>query len=92
MRPAALDAPTAKAGNLVFASGQIASVDGSGVAPQARIDPAFPYYGSSIKRQTRFILDKLSKIFEAAGLAHDGGAAGRMQLEGLGEVEAGADE
>ena len=71
MRPAALDAPAVKAGNLVFASGQIASADGSGVAPQARIDPAFPYYGSAIKRQTRFILDKLSKTFKAVGTSLD---------------------
>jgi enamine deaminase RidA (YjgF/YER057c/UK114 family) len=71
VRLAALDAPAAKAGHLVFACGQIASVDGAGVAPEARIDPAFPYYGSAIKRQTRFILDKLSKTFEAAGTSLD---------------------
>src|SRR5262249_47259009 len=71
VRLGALDAPAAKTGHLVFASGQIASVDGAGVAPEARIDPAFPYYGSAIKRQTRFILDKLSKTFEAAGTSLD---------------------
>jgi enamine deaminase RidA (YjgF/YER057c/UK114 family) len=71
VRLAALDAPPAKAGHLVFASGQIASVDGAEVAPAGRIDPAFPYYGSAIKRQTRFILDKLSKTFEVAGTSLD---------------------
>ena len=34
---------------------------------EARIDPAFPYYGSSIKRQTRYILQKLDAKFKAAG-------------------------
>ena len=61
-----------RAGNLVFASGQIASDNVSGVAAEARIDPAFPYYGSGIKRQTRYILDKLAKAFgtEGTGLEH----------------------
>ncbi len=67
MRPHAPDAPAVQAGNLVFAAGQIASDDRSGVAAEARIDPAFPYYGSSIKRQTRYILQKLGAKFEAAG-------------------------
>jgi reactive intermediate/imine deaminase len=71
VRPAAPDAGPVEAGPLIFASGQIASADGEGVAPEARIDPAFPYYGSAIKRQTRFILDKLSKTFEAAGTSLD---------------------
>lgn len=56
----------ARAGNLVFASGQIAC-DDSGVAAETRIDPAFPYYGSAIKRQTRYILDKLANVFAAQG-------------------------
>jgi len=60
-----------RAGNLVFASGQIAS-DKKGLAAEAGIDPAFPYYGSAIKRQTRYILDKLAKAFanEGTGLEH----------------------
>lgn len=63
---------TAQAGHLVFAAGQIAS-DGcaSGIAPEARIDPAFPYYGSSIKRQTRYILEQLAGSFKAAGTSLD---------------------
>lgn len=56
-----------RAGNLVFASGRLASDGRDGVAPKARIDPAFPYYGSSVKKQTRFILDTLKAEFEAAG-------------------------
>jgi enamine deaminase RidA (YjgF/YER057c/UK114 family) len=59
--------PAQRAGNLVFASGLIASEEGQGLARTARIDPAFPYYGSAIKRQTRFVLEKLGKIFAEAG-------------------------
>jgi enamine deaminase RidA (YjgF/YER057c/UK114 family) len=60
-----------RAGHLLFASGQLASDGRTGVAPEARIDPAFPYYGSSIKRQTRYILEKLKAELEAAGSSMD---------------------
>jgi enamine deaminase RidA (YjgF/YER057c/UK114 family) len=58
-------------GNLVFAAGQLGSDFKTGVPAEARIDPAFPYYGSDIKRQTRFILDNLQKTFAAAGSSFD---------------------
>lgn len=76
MRPAsvrsAAPAPLAnyteayKVGHLVFAAGQIASDYQTGIPSEARIDPSFPFYGSEIKRQTRYILDNLSRTFEAA--------------------------
>lgn len=56
-----------RAGDFVFAAGQIASDYATGVAKEARVDPAFPYYGSSIKSQTRYILNNLKNTFEAAG-------------------------
>ena len=61
-----------KAGDLVFASGRLATDGHTGVAAEARIDPAFPYYGSGIKKQTRYILQQLQAEFEAAGtsMAH----------------------
>jgi len=59
------------AGETLYAAGQIASDYKTGVAPEARQDPAFPYYGSEIKQQTRFILGNLKKTFEAAGSALD---------------------
>jgi enamine deaminase RidA (YjgF/YER057c/UK114 family) len=65
--PPAPETPIARAGNLVFAAGRIASDDRTGIATEARIDPAFPYYGSSIKKQTRYILKQLAATFEAAG-------------------------
>jgi len=33
--------------------------------------PAFPYYGSAIKRGTRYILENLAKTFRAAGSSLD---------------------
>jgi enamine deaminase RidA (YjgF/YER057c/UK114 family) len=59
------------AGDLVFAAGQLASDFDTGVAPEARVDPAFPYYGSAIKKQARYILENLKKTFEAAGSSLD---------------------
>jgi Endoribonuclease L-PSP len=38
---------------------------------RGRFDPAFPYYGSSIKKQTRYILNNLKRTFEAAGSSLD---------------------
>ncbi len=56
---------------MVFAAGQIASDFSTGIAPEAQVDPAFPYYGSSIKKQTRYILSNLKNTFEAAGSSVD---------------------
>ena len=54
-------------GNLVFAAGQLASDFVTGVPPEATTNNAFPFYGSEIKAQTRYILDNLVRTFEAAG-------------------------
>jgi reactive intermediate/imine deaminase len=56
-----------RAGHLVFAAGQLASDFVTGVPPEASTNKAFPFYGSEIKAQTRFILDNLITTFEAAG-------------------------
>jgi enamine deaminase RidA (YjgF/YER057c/UK114 family) len=66
-RPIANYSEAIRVGNLIFAAGQIASDFATGVAPEARVDPAFPYYASAIKRQTRYILANLKNTFEAAG-------------------------
>jgi reactive intermediate/imine deaminase len=55
------------AGETLYAAGQIASDYKTGVAPEARQDPAFPYYGSDIQKQTRYVLQNLRRVFEAAG-------------------------
>ena len=66
-KPLAHYTPAARAAPLVFAAGQIASDYRTGVPPEARVDPAFPYYGSAIKKQTRYILENLARTFQAAG-------------------------
>jgi len=58
-------------GDFVFAAGQIASDYAAGVPRTARVDPAFPYYGSDIKRQTRYVLENLAKTLNAAGTSLD---------------------
>jgi reactive intermediate/imine deaminase len=70
-KPLAHYTPAARAGHLVFAAGQLASDFKHGVAPEARVDPAFPYYGSAIKKQTRYILENLAATFKAAGTSLD---------------------
>jgi len=55
------------AGETLYAAGQIASDYKTGVPPEARQDPAFPYYGSDIQKQTRYILTNLRSVFQAAG-------------------------
>jgi len=55
------------AGDTLYAAGQIASDYKTGVPPEARQDPAFPYYGSHIQKQTRYVLENLASVFQAAG-------------------------
>jgi len=69
--PLGNDAEAVRAGDLIFAAGQVASADQIGVAPEARVNPAFPYYGSPIKQQTRYILNHLQHTFAAVGSSLD---------------------
>ena len=70
-RPLANYTEAFRVGDLVFAAGQLATDFKTGVPPQARTHPNFPYYGSDIKLQTAYILDNLAKTFAAAGGALD---------------------
>ncbi len=58
-------------GDHIYAAGQIASDYRTGIPAEARTDPAFPYYGSDIQRQTRYVLENLQKTFGAAGASLD---------------------
>ncbi|MEX2642858.1 MAG: RidA family protein, partial [Acetobacterales bacterium] len=59
--------PAFRVGDLLFASGRIA-VDASGMVPlEATVHPTWPNYGSAIKLQTRWVLDRLAETFAAAG-------------------------
>jgi enamine deaminase RidA (YjgF/YER057c/UK114 family) len=53
--------------NFIFAACHLASDFSTGIAPEARRNNAFPYYGSDIKLQTTYIMEGLKQIFEAAG-------------------------
>jgi len=54
-------------GDTLYAAGQIASDYRTGVPPEARRDPAFPYYASDIQRQTRYVLQNIASVYRAAG-------------------------
>jgi enamine deaminase RidA (YjgF/YER057c/UK114 family) len=70
-RPMAHYSEAVVAGDLVFAAGQLASDFKTGVPPEARRHPSFPYYGSDIELQTEYILGNLAKTFRAAGSSLD---------------------
>lgn len=65
--PAVHDSQAISVGDTLYAAGQLASDNKTGVAPDARQDPAFPFYGSDIQKQTRYILQNLRSVVEAAG-------------------------
>src|SRR5262249_18986742 len=70
-RPLANYSEAMVAGPWIFAAGQLASDFKTGVPAVARKHPNFPFYGSDIKLQTRFVLENLKKTFEAAGSSLD---------------------
>ena len=75
-------------GNLIFAAGQLASDFKTGIPAAARKDPAFPFYGSDIKKQTRFILDNLQQTFAAAGGSLDDVLKAQVFLTDLNDFNA----
>ena len=77
-----------RAGGLVFAAGQLPSDFETGIPPEARVDPAFPFYGSDIKKRTRYVLDNLARTFEAAGSSLDHVVKAQVFLEDLNEFNA----
>ena len=77
-----------RAGGLVFAAGQLPTDFKTGIPPEARTDPAFPYYGSDIKKRTHYVLKNLAKTFEAAGSSLDHVVKAQVFLEDLNEFDA----
>jgi reactive intermediate/imine deaminase len=70
-KPLAAYTEATRAGDFVFAAGQLASDFKTGVPKEARKDPNFPFYGSDIKLQTRFVMEHLKNTFAAAGTTLD---------------------
>jgi enamine deaminase RidA (YjgF/YER057c/UK114 family) len=60
-----------RTGGLVFMSGQNASDQRGSVVSEALLNPAFPYYGSAIKKQTRYILAQVDEELRSAGISMD---------------------
>ena len=56
-----------RAGPYLFISGQMATDYRQGVPPEARPDPNFPAYSSSIKRQVEYIYKNVEAVCRAAG-------------------------
>jgi len=86
-KPLAHYTPAVRVGDLVFAAGQLASDFKTGVPKEARIDPAFPYYGSDIKKQTRYILENLARTFKAAGTSLEHVVKAQVFLTDLGHFD-----
>jgi enamine deaminase RidA (YjgF/YER057c/UK114 family) len=59
------------AGDLVFLAGQLASDFQTGVAPEARVDPAFRFYGSEIESQTDYVTKNIETVLKACGSSLD---------------------
>jgi reactive intermediate/imine deaminase len=70
-KPLAAYTEATRVGDFVFAAGQLASDFKTGVPKEARKDPNFPFYGSDIKLQTRFVMEHLKNTFAAAGTTLD---------------------
>lgn len=60
-------AQAVKAGPFLFLSEQLATDYKHGLAPEARVDPNFPYFSSGIKQQVKYILKNVEAICQAAG-------------------------
>jgi reactive intermediate/imine deaminase len=84
-KPLANYSEAVRIGELVFAAGQLASDFKTGVAPEARRHPSFPYYGSDIQLQTEYILKNLQRTFEAAGSSLDHVVKAQVFLTDLGD-------
>jgi reactive intermediate/imine deaminase len=56
-----------RAGDLIFLAGQLASDWKTGVPAHLRRRPGYPFYGSDIKDQTRYVLENIKANLEDAG-------------------------
>ncbi|MBK6657309.1 MAG: hypothetical protein IPG43_03740 [Proteobacteria bacterium] len=66
-RPRVAYSPAVKAGPFVFVSGQLASDLNTGTPQRATINPNFPWHGSEISRQTRYIGENIEACLKAGG-------------------------
>jgi enamine deaminase RidA (YjgF/YER057c/UK114 family) len=77
--------PAVRVGDLVFVAGQMATDFRTGVSPEARVNGTF-WEGSSIRRQTEFVLKNLAAALEAAGSAMDHVVKAQIYLADLADL------
>lgn len=66
-KPLAHEPQAVKAGPFLFFSNQFATDFQTGVPPEARVDPNFPYYASAAEKEVTSILKNVEAICRAAG-------------------------
>lgn len=69
----------------VFLAGVLASDFRTGVAPEARIHPGLPHFGSPIKAQTRFVLDTIAALLDGAGSSLESVVKAQVILTDIGD-------
>ena len=87
-QPLAVYTEAFRVGGLVFAAGQLPTDFRTGIPAAARTDPNYPFYGSDIKKRTRYVLDNLAKTFQAAGSSLDEVIKAQVFLEDLNQFNA----
>lgn len=69
--PLAHEPQAVQAGPLLFFSQQMATDYRTGVPPEAKLNPAFPYYGSESAAQVNYIVKNIDAICAAAGTSSE---------------------
>lgn len=89
-QPLGYEPRAVKAGPYLFFSGQMATDYRQGLAPEASVDPHFPFHASRIKKQVRYILKNVEAICRACGTSSQNLVRRRalhVDLNDLGEAE-----
>ncbi len=77
--------PAVRVGDYIFVAGQMATDFRTGVPPEAQANPIF-WEGSTIRRQTEYILKNLAIALEAAGSAMDHVVKAQIWLGDMGDL------
>lgn len=81
--PGANYSPAVQAGGLIYTAGYLASDFVNGVAPEARVRANFPFHGSAVQTQTRYILGNLLQLLAAGGSGSEQVVRGQVFLTDL---------
>ena len=87
-QPLAVYTEAYRVGDFVFAAGQLPTDFKTGIPPEARTDPNYPFYGSDIKKRTHYVMKNLQKTFAAAGSSLDNVVKAQVFLEDLSQFDA----